>query len=253
MTVPESEPAAGRVARRPLWWRLLHEVLLLGALWMVYTLGRALAGRHVGSAGDHATDVWRLQRWLRLPDEARLQAWTLQHDRLVQAANLYYKWEHWVALVAVVVWLLVAHPERYPEFRAVLVTVTALALAGHAAYPLMPPRMRPDFGIVDTGVRYGQSVYGADYANSGLLNQYAAMPSMHVGWAALFALAVLVVARSRWRWLAVAYPLTTLLVVVVTGNHYWLDGIVGVALLAVAIAAVRAIRASRAPNGPGRC
>ena len=241
MTVAAAQDQAHPVARRPLWWRVLHEVLLLGALWLVYTLGRALAGRHVGSASVHATDVWDLERALRLPDEARLQAWTLEHGWLVQAANTYYKWEHWLALVAVAGWLLAARPERYPEFRAVLVTVTALALIGHAAYPLMPPRMRPDFGVVDTGVRYGQSVYGADYANTGLVNQYAAMPSMHVGWAALFALTVLVVARSRWRWAAAAYPLVTLLVVVVTGNHYWLDGVVGVALLAVAIAAVRRI------------
>jgi hypothetical protein len=234
-----------RVAERVLWWRVLHEVLLLGALWMVYTLGRALAGRHVGSAGDHATDVWRLERDLRLPDEARLQGWALGHDRLIQLANTYYKWEHWVALGAVALWLLVARPERYPWFRAVLITVTALALAGHVAYPLMPPRMRPDLGIVDTGVRYGQSVYGADYANSGLLNQYAAMPSMHVGWAALFALTVVLVARSRWRWLVAAYPLLTLYVVVVTGNHYWLDGVVGVLLLAVAVAAVRSVPVRR--------
>lgn len=231
-----------RVADRVLWWRVLHEVLLLGALWLVYTLGRALAGRHVGGAGDHATDVWRLERTLRLPDEARWQAWALDQPGLIRAANTYYKWEHWVALGAVVLWLLVARPEHYPRFRAVLVTVTALALAGHFLYPLMPPRMRPDLGIVDTGVRYGQSVYGADRANSGLLNQYAAMPSMHVGWAALFALTVVLVARSRWRWLAAAYPLLTLYVVVVTGNHYWLDGIVGVALLAVAVAGVHRLR-----------
>lgn len=237
--------AGVRVAGRVLWWRVLREVLLLGSLWLVYTLGRALAGRHVGSAGDRATDVWRLERDLRLPDEARWQAWALDRSWLIQAANTYYKWEHWVALGAVTLWLLVARPERYPWFRAVLVTVTASALAGHFAYPLMPPRMRPDLGIVDTGVRYGRSVYGADPANSGLLNQYAAMPSMHVGWAALFALTVVVVARTRWRWLAGAYPLLTLYVVVVTGNHYWLDGIVGVLLLAVAVAAVRVLRPGR--------
>lgn len=176
---------------------------------MVYTVGRALAGRHVAGAYGHASDVWRLERDLRLPDETAVQRWALEHSWLVRAANDYYKYEHRVALGAVVLWLLVARPDRYPWFRAVLVTTTALALAGHFAYPLMPPRMRADFGFVDTGVRYGQSVYGADRANHGLLNQYAAMPSMHVGWAALFALTVVVVARTRWRWLAVVYPTVT--------------------------------------------
>lgn len=98
--------------------------------------------------------------------------------------------------------------------------------------------MRPDFGFVDTGVQFGQSVYGPNYANHGLVNQYAAMPSMHVGWATLFALTMILVARTRWRWLAVLYPAVTFTVVVVTGNHYWLDGVVGIVLLAAAVAIV---------------
>jgi PAP2 superfamily len=231
-----------RVERRPLWWRIGHEALLLGALWMVYTLGRALAGRHVGSAYGHASQVWGLERDLRLPDEARVQRWAVAHPTLIQLANHYYKYEHWVALAVVAGWLLVARPDRYPWFRRVLVLTTALALVGHVAYPLMPPRMRPDFGLVDTGVQFGQSVYGPDYANHGLVNQYAAMPSMHVGWAVLFAVTVIVVARSPWRWLAVVYPGVTTWVVVATGNHYWLDGIAGALALGLALLAVSRVR-----------
>jgi hypothetical protein len=252
---PRSLFLAQRVAARPVWWRLLHEAVLLGGLWMVYTVGRGLAGKHVGSAYGHATDVWRLERDLRLPNEASLQRWTLDHTWLIHAANAYYKYEHWLALGAVALWLLLARPERYPWFRAVIVLTTALALVGHFAYPLMPPRMRPDFGFVDTGLEFGNSVYGPDYANHGLVNQYAAMPSMHVGWAVCFALTVIVVARSRWRWLVAVYPAVTFSVVVVTGNHYWLDGIVGIALLALAVWAVRVMpgapRAADTPSGRG--
>jgi PAP2 superfamily len=241
---------AERVPRRPLWWRLVHEALVLGALWIAYTLGRALAGRHVGSAYGHATQVWRLERDLRLPDEARVQAWALDRTWLIQAANDYYKYEHWIALAIVTCWLLAFRPEHYPWFRRTLVLLTGLALVGHFAYPLMPPRMRPDFGLVDTGVRFGQSVYGADHANHGLLNQYAAMPSMHVGWATLFAVTVVVVARTPWRWLAVVYPAVTTWVVVATGNHYWLDGVVGVLLLALALGVVHRIDRQYAPRPP---
>jgi len=226
------------VARRPLWWRLAHEALVLGALWTVYTLGRGLAGQHVGSAYDHGTHVWRLERELRLPDEAAVQGWALERSWLIRGANDWYRWEHWVALAAVAFWLLAFRPEHYLWFRRLLVLTTGLALVGHLAYPLMPPRMRPDFGILDSGIRFGQSVYGPDYANHGLVNQYAAMPSMHVGWAVLFALTVVVVARTRWRWLALGYPWVTTWVVVVTGNHYWLDGVVGVLLLGIAVVTV---------------
>ena len=221
---------------------------MLGALWATYTLGRAVAGRHVAGAREHATDVWRLERNAHLPNEANWQRWALGHPDLIRAANVYYKYEHWVALGVVTLWLLLFRVDRYPWFRRVLVLTTGLALVGHAAYPLMPPRMRPDLGFVDTGVVLGQSVYGPDPGNHGLVNQYAAMPSMHVAWAVLFAAAVILALRTPWRWLAVAYPAATTSVVVITANHYWLDGIVGVVLLAAAATAVAlASRSSRQP------
>jgi hypothetical protein len=179
--------------------------------------------------------VWSLERELHLPDEGRVQRVALHWHWLVHAADDYYKYEHFVSLGVVAAWLLLRRPDRYLLFRRVLVRTSALGLVLHACYPLAPPRLRPDFGVVDTGVRFGESVYGGDPHNHGLINQYAAMPSLHVAWAVLFAGTVLVVSRSRWRWLAVAYPAVTTYVVIITGNHYWLDGIVGVAALGVAL------------------
>ena len=172
----------------------------------------------------------------------------VQLPDLVRAANAYYKYEHFATLAAVVIYLLLWRAARYPWFRRVLVLTTTLGLVGHIVYPLTPPRLRPDFGLVDTGVRFGESVYGADPNNHGLINQYAAMPSLHVAWAVLFALMVLLVARSPWRWLVIPYPLVTTYVVVITGNHYWLDGIVGIAILGVALL----ICASRLQSRGGR-
>ncbi|MBW8792609.1 MAG: phosphatase PAP2 family protein [Streptomyces sp.] len=213
----------------------MHEAAVLGGLWLLYTLGRALAGRRTGHASGHASQVWSVERDLHLPDEGRVQRAVLHWSWLVHAANDYYKFEHFLGLVVVTVWLLLWRPSRYLWFRRVLVLTTAIGLVLHLTYPLAPPRLRPDFGVVDTGVRYGESVYGGNPRNHGLLNQYAAMPSLHVAWAVLFALTVVLVSRSRWRWLAVGYPAVTTYVVVVTGNHYWLDGIVGIAALCLAL------------------
>jgi hypothetical protein len=115
--------------------------------------------------------------------------------------------------------------------------------------PVAPPRLLPGTGLVDTAVRYGQSVYAW---NGGFdADQYSAMPSVHVGWALIVAIAVITVSRSRWRWLAAAYPVLTLLSVTVTANHFWLDGIVAALLVALVLAGQRLARTphARKPSG----
>jgi hypothetical protein len=91
-----------------------------------------------------------------------------------------------------------------------------------------PPRLIPQTGLVDTATVYHQSVY-ATFGD--LADQFAAMPSIHVGWAVLIAFAVVTSSPSRWRWLAAVHAVLTIFVVVVTANHYWLDGIIAVDLL----------------------
>jgi len=103
-------------------------------------------------------------------------------------------------------------------------------------------------GFVDTGELLGQSVYSSPAAQS-MSNQFAAMPSLHVGWALAVAIAVIGATTSRWRWLWLIHPALTLLVVVVTGNHYWLDALVATALLGV-VAAVLNAATARTPAIP---
>jgi hypothetical protein len=112
-----------------------------------------------------------------------------------------------------------------------------------------PPRLLPGTGLVDTAVRYGQSVYS--WHGGFNADEFSAMPSVHVGWALIVAVAVTTASRSRWRWLAAGYPMLTLLVVVVTANHFWLDGIVAGLLVALVLTVQRLIRAVRR-RGPDR-
>ena len=95
--------------------------------------------------------------------------------------------------------------------------------------PLAPPRMLPSLGFVDTMTVFGPSAYSGDAAT--VSNQFAAMPSLHVGWALLIAVVVIRTANSRWRWATIAHPVLTTLVVVVTANHYWIDAVVSALLL----------------------
>ena len=215
------------VSRRP---RLIPEVLLLVGLFLVYRLGRLAITGHDDLAIANAWRVWDLERLLRFPDEETLQDWVLQWPGLAKAANWYYVAVHFPATLAFLAWgWLRRPPEEYRWARRLIITLTALALVLHIAMPLAPPRMLPSLGFVDTMTVYGPSAYSGDAAT--VSNQFAAMPSLHVGWALLIAVVVIRTANSRWRWATIGHPVLTTLVVVVTANHYWIDAVVSALLL----------------------
>jgi hypothetical protein len=222
--------------------RELATVLLLYALWQYVD---TLTFRQVHGAETHARWVWDAERWLHLPREQSVQHLVLPHGWLVQLFNGYYAIVHGPALIITLVWLFVRRREHYPRIRNCVVAVTALCLLVRL-FPVAPPRLLPDLGFVDTGFLYHQSVYGN--GAGGLSSLLAAMPSIHVAWAAIVTVGVLAGSTSRWRGLIVAHLVLTVLAVTVTANHWWLDGIVAVAFLWLALAAQRLVpRRDRAP------
>ena len=226
--------------------RALREVPLIAMLYLVYAGGRLLASHHAGEAFHHAEQVWSFERAIGLPSEHSLQQLALNWTWLIKAMGVYYARVHFPATIGVLVWLFIRRPEAYPWFRWTLVLLTGFGLVGHVLYPLAPPRMLPDHGMVDTAKVFGESVYGQ--VGTGLANQFAAMPSLHVGWAVLIAIALITTLRSKWRWLIVLHPVITLAVVVITGNHYWLDGIVAGLLLVLALAITRPLHPAAAQS-----
>ncbi|MGI3228926.1 phosphatase PAP2 family protein [Streptomyces sp. GTA36] len=248
---PVREPAReGEAAiQRP---PLVRELLLVAGLFLVYKLGRQLATGHTGEAFDNAHRVWDLERFLRLPGEGDVQSALLHGDTLVHVVNTYYATVHFPATAAFLIWLYLRRPGHYVWARRVLAAVTAAALVVHLTFPLAPPRMLAATGLVDTGQVYGPTVYGASPETDSLSNQFAAMPSLHFGWALMVAIGLIAATRSRWRWLWLLHPLVTLLVIVGTANHYWLDAIVAASLLGIALAVIRAPRRTAAPPAPAR-
>ncbi|MFI9820628.1 phosphatase PAP2 family protein [Streptomyces sp. NPDC052013] len=234
-TREEPEPAGSGASPRP---PLLRELLLVAGLFLVYKLGRQLATGHTAQAYRNGHDVWDLERALGLPGEGTVQSVLLHGDGLAQLANTYYAAVHFPATAAFLVWLYLRRPAHYVWARRVLAGVTGAALVLHLAFPLAPPRMLAATGLVDTGRVYGPSVYGPPHTDQ-LSNQFAAMPSLHFGWALMVAIGLIVAGRSRLRWLWLLHPLVTLLVIVGTANHYWLDGLVAGALLGLALAVNR--------------
>ncbi|MCP2341659.1 phosphatase PAP2 family protein [Actinomadura rupiterrae] len=235
-------------ARRP---RPVRELLLIAVLFGIYKMGRLAASGRVDEAFRNARDVWDLERWLHLPSEVTVQHGLLHSETLVRLANCYYAYVHFPATAAFLLFMYLRRPAYYRWVRWVVVALTAAGLALHLTVPLAPPRMLTFTGLVDTGSKYGPSVYGAPQTDT-VANQYAAMPSLHIGWAIIVAVGLIVACRTRWRWLWLAHPVLTVLVVVSTANHYWLDGIVVSVLLAIALVALRPLyRTARPARPPG--
>jgi hypothetical protein len=205
-----------------------REASVVVGLYAIWQLAGTLSLMKVAGAMERARWIWDVERSLHLPSELAIQRAALPLPLLVQACNRYYAVVHGPALIACLLWLFARHRDHYPKTRNGIALVTGACLALQLI-PVAPPRMLDHLGFVDTGLMYHQSVYTA--VGRGMADQLSAMPSVHVAWAVLIAMAVLGATSSRWRWLVLVHPAATALVVVVTGNHFWLDGAVAIALI----------------------
>ena len=217
---------------------LAVEASLVAGLYAVWQLIGTFTDRAVTGASGHALWLWHLERRLHLPSELTMQRAVIGHPLVVQAANVFYAVVHVPALGVFLFWLWFRHRDRYPFYRNALAVLTFACFLVHLV-PVAPPRLLPGVGFVDTAALYHQSVYGP--MGTGISDQLSAMPSLHMAWAALIGWAVVRVSTSRWRWLVLAHPALTMLVVVVTGNHVWLDGVAAAVLLAVSLGAAAVI------------
>ena len=222
--------------------RFAGEAALLLALYALWQYAGSFSVLPASGGLPRAQWLWHAERVLHLPDEAGVQRPFLPFPPLIRAFNLYYAVLHFPVLIGGLVWLFARHREHYRRIRTTVVLFTGASLLIQLI-PVAPPRMLPGAGLVDTAAWYGESVY----AWSGGLDadQFSAMPSVHVGWALIVAMAVITAARSRLRWTAAAYPALTTLVVIVTANHFWMDAIAAAGVLAIALLAQRAARSVR--------
>jgi hypothetical protein len=211
------------------------EAAVIAALYALWQLAGTLSVSGVNGAFARARWIVRFQREVHLPSELDVQRWVLPHRWLGEFCNLYYASVHFAALGALLLWVFLRHRDAYPRLRLTVVLLTASCLLIQLI-PVAPPRLLPQYGFVDLAQRYGQSVYAGTGVDS-----LSAMPSVHVGWAVLVGLTAVRVSSSRWRWWVLAHPIVTVFVVIATANHFWLDGIVAVALLGLAELAQNAI------------
>jgi len=221
---------------------LVNNAVLLGLLWAAYALVRGVTAGDLTTATENAHRVIELQRSIGLPSEGRLQFAVLDHAWLLKSANVYYIGVHFPVTIGVLAWAYRNHREQFTRIRNALIATTAAGLVVHVVYPLKPPRMMS--GFVDTAAVLGPDPYELGISSGA--NQLAAMPSLHVGWALLIALSIKWIVPSRVRGLAFLHPAITLAVVVLTANHYWVDALAAIAIVAIAWRFAPAGRASSA-------
>jgi hypothetical protein len=203
------------------------EAAMIGFLYGLWQLCGTLSVTGLHGAFIRARWIVRVEHDAFLPSERSIQNLILGHPHIVQAANLYYDTMHFTMMFVFLIWLFVRHRDQYRRIRSVLALTTLFCLMVQLI-PVAPPRMLS--GYIDTAMVYHQSVY-----QSGIpADQLSAMPSVHVAWAIIIGWYVTRISTSRWRWIAVVHAALTVFVVVATGNHWWLDGIVAVALLVLA-------------------
>jgi hypothetical protein len=223
-----------RVLARP---NLLLELLLIRVTYAAYSQVRLAATGGTISGGrelaeHHAEQIMSIERALHIDIEHAVNHAVFKIDWLREFFDFYYTSFHFAVPLTVLGILYWRRPVDYRWARSTIGLTTILALIGFWAYPLAPPRLMPDLGIIDT-VHGVQDFTQPDYGTlTSLTNQYAAMPSLHFGWSLWCGLVIAIVAPKLWmKALGLLHPLFTVMAIVATGNHWVLDAVGGAAVV----------------------
>ncbi|MEU6504781.1 phosphatase PAP2 family protein [Streptomyces sp. NPDC046942] len=226
--------------RRPRRPRLWFEILLIAVSYWTYSLIRNAVPEQKAEALRNADWIWRVEHQLGIAVEQSVNHAMNSVTWLIIGMNYYYATLHFIITIGVLVWLYRWHPGRYAAARLTLFATTGVALAGYYLFPLAPPRLMRGGHFVDTVMVHHTwgSMASGDLKH--MSNQYAAMPSMHIGWSLWCGLTVFALASVPWvRVLGLLYPAATLLVIVSTANHFWLDAVGGMLCLAFGFTVAR--------------
>jgi hypothetical protein len=202
----------------------LRELLIVGFGYLIYSQVRGMAGDRVVDAFANGHYIVQLERDIGIFWELALHAWVLPHDLLVDLFNLIYFYGLFPLLLPTAIWLFFRRPHVYQLARNAFLSSGAIAVCFYLLLPTAPPRLL-EIGFIDT---LTLSSFTPTYSSMPGVNQFAALPSMHVGWNFLTAIALyLALSGTRWRPLVLILPVAMFTATVVTGNHYFIDGLLG--------------------------
>lgn len=218
----------------------LRELGIVAAAGLLYFLVRGAVQDRADEAFARARALLDLEQQLGIAWETVIHESALSADWIVDLANAVYFWGHMPLLIALALWLWFRRRAVWRGLRAALLASALLGIACYVIWPTAPPRLMPELGYIDTLALRAAASYQAQEVGP-FVNPYAALPSLHVGWALLAGAACARVAlgetglrRALWLLLAVAIPASQTWAVVATANHWLLDAAAGAAVVALA-------------------
>lgn len=224
-------PAAMLRRRRPIWWQ---EIAIIAIGYWLYSLGRNAIPKNDRIAFEHARSIEDAQQTLHVNFELSFNHWVAGHEWFAQTLDYYYATLHFIVTPGVLIWLFFRRTAVYRGARTVIVTTSLLGLLCFYVFPTAPPRLLSQYGYIDTVIKFHTWGSLADPHVADHSNQYAAMPSLHIAWAAWAGISLFMCARRLWvRILGLVYPFGTLVAILGTANHFLFDAIGGAVLLAV--------------------
>lgn len=212
----------------------VRQLLILLISYLAYDLVRYLTTGRESVAMANANHIIAFERSLGLYLEPWIQAKMSHVHGLLLASNWFYAQVHIPSFVAFLAWVYLRRNDAFPFFRNTFLLINAIALSVFALVPVAPPRLLPNSGMVDTLYVFSNINYESGGIQS-ITNPFAALPSLHFGYAVFISVGVLLLVRSRWvRLAAFVYPFIVLVTIVATGNHFLLDALAGGLVIAVA-------------------
>jgi membrane-associated phospholipid phosphatase len=229
LAISADDTTAQSRVRAVLGSRYLREPIIMVSAYLLYYLARHAAD-DARPAFENARYLMKLEDSIGIFKELSVQSALLSYETVVHAFNIIYFYGHWPSIIAFGLYLFITKPQVYGIVRNAFLLSGAVALIFFALFPVAPPRLAT-FGIVDTL----SMTVPVDYDNSPLVNPYAALPSLHVGWCLLISLGLFLASRRLvLRAAAVLITPAMLLATVITGNHFFIDGIFGSILAGMA-------------------
>jgi hypothetical protein len=202
---------------------------------LLYEISRTLAKGDLAVAFVHARDVVSVERTVGIFTELDVQHWALARPWVLDVANITYFHAHFAVTTCFMFWLYLRRNHHYYFVRNIVFSAMALALIGYVLFPTAPPRMLTDLGFIDTLEKTADVNFNTG-AVSLLSNPFAAVPSVHTCFALIIgASCFFLVRRPAIRFIWLFYPCLIVFSIVATGNHFWLDAILGACLAGVAL------------------